>query len=167
MVFISTYGCGGSLWMRHRTSCILRKSLAMHRVVACCKGYWMRIFFKWIYIYNLKLKFLFLFFHRRCYWVLSSIMIEFSCSFHKGNKIWGRRSRIKWFEWKFGKIIKYIYIDLPTSQTIRSWWSHWVVVIAYHCYLWLRLWLDVLWAIIVNYDYTCYHVSLKLLLWIF
>ncbi len=160
MVFISTDGCGGSLWMRHRTSCILRKSLAMHRVVACCKGYWMKIFFKWIYIYNFIS-------HRRRYWVLGSIMIEFSCSFHKGNKIARCGSRIKWFEWKFGKIIKHIYIGLPTGQTIRSWWSHWVVVTAYHCYLWLGLWLDALWAIIVNSHYTRFHVSLKLLLWIF
>jgi hypothetical protein len=132
----------------------------MHRVVICCKGYWMRIFFKWIYIYMYI-------YNWPHYWMLSNIMIEFSCSLHKGNKNAWYRFCIKWFEWEFAKIIKYTYIGLPIGRTIQNWWSQWVVMTIHHCYLWLGLWLDILWMIIVSYDYTHFHVNLKLLLWIF
>jgi len=86
-------------------------------------------------------------------------MMEFSCSFHKGNEIAGHRSCLKWFEWGFGKIIKYTYIGLPTHPTIWRWWSHWVVMTAHQCYLWLRLWFDILCVIVISYDYTRFHVS--------
>jgi hypothetical protein len=94
-------------------------------------------------------------------------MIEVFCSFHKGNKNERCKPYIKWFEWEFGEIIKYTYTSLPIGPTIRSLKSHWVVMTFHHCYLWLRLRLDTLWVIIVSYDYTPFHVNLKLLLWIF
>ncbi len=68
---------------------------------------------------------------------------------------------------KLGNFIKYTDIGLPTCCTIRSWWNQWVTMIVQYFYLWLGLWLDILWVIVVSYDCTSFHVSLKLLLWIF
>jgi hypothetical protein len=58
------------------------------------------------------------------------------------------------------KILGGLIVYLLSKSTVRSGWSHWVVMAAHHCYLW---WSDTLWVsfgshkVLWLHSWSCYH----------